>query len=184
MNGLSAANLGIRPRSPFDDEGLLVVDFAEPSAPFNAAFGHKARGSCVEVVGQYAVVGDWWMGFTVFDLSYEVFDPQTGAPLEGVFVAGWSREASSGLVGIARKDGQNGANAASQYLATRPPHPDLPGVLDALEQRLSQLPHPIVDKDGIARLDLAEQAEAARRGLETFKFGSNAEMLAAIEGRA
>ena len=36
-------------------------------------------------------------------ISYEVSDPETGKPMEGIFLAGWSRQASTGLVGIARE---------------------------------------------------------------------------------
>ncbi|TFG72131.1 MAG: hypothetical protein E4H27_03205, partial [Anaerolineales bacterium] len=42
--------------------------------------------------------------FPVDNISYEVYDPVAGAPVEGVFVAGWAREASKGQVGLARKD--------------------------------------------------------------------------------
>ncbi len=54
--------------------------------------------------------------YPVDGLSYEAYDPAAAAPIPGVFVAGWSREASSGLVGVARKDGENGAQALLQYL--------------------------------------------------------------------
>jgi ferredoxin--NADP+ reductase len=43
--------------------------------------------------------------FPVDCCSYEAYDPDVDKPIEGVFFAGWSREASSGLVGVARKDG-------------------------------------------------------------------------------
>ena len=58
--------------------------------------------------------------FPIDGISYEAYDQETGKPLEGVFMAGWSREASSGLVGVARKDGENGAKALLQYLQTLP----------------------------------------------------------------
>src|SRR5579872_3868883 len=38
--------------------------------------------------------------------SYEVFEPMTGKVMPGIFVAGWARKASEGLVGIARHDGE------------------------------------------------------------------------------
>ena len=41
--------------------------------------------------------------FPVDGISFEAYDPNLDRPIERVFVAGWSREASSGLVGIARK---------------------------------------------------------------------------------
>ena len=53
-------------------------------------------------------------------LSFEAFDPDLNRPIDRVFVAGWSREASSGLVGVARKDGENGARAVLEYLQTCP----------------------------------------------------------------
>jgi ferredoxin--NADP+ reductase len=53
-------------------------------------------------------------------LSFEAFDPDLNRPIDRVFVAGWSREASSGLVGIARKDGENGARAVLDYLQSAP----------------------------------------------------------------
>ncbi len=51
--------------------------------------------------------------------SYEAFDPQTDKPIEGIFVGGWSRKASDGLVGYARKDGINAAKAVWSYLQTK-----------------------------------------------------------------
>jgi ferredoxin--NADP+ reductase len=110
--------------------------------------------------------------------SYEVFDPQLDRIVEDVFVAGWSREASTGLVGIARKDGVNGARAVLQYLRALPlaSQPKL----DELEARLATLPKAVVHKDDLARLEAAEHQEAERRGLEEFKFATNEDMLAAM----
>jgi len=116
--------------------------------------------------------------FPMAGLSYEAFDPIAGQPVPGLFMAGWAREASTGLVGAARKDGINGAQAVLAYLAQLPP---LAGVdLDGLHQKLRQLPKPVVSKDDWARLEAVEREEAARRGVPEFKFGTNAEMLAAI----
>ncbi len=110
--------------------------------------------------------------------AYEAFDPQRGAIIEDAFVAGWSREASTGLVGIARKDGINGARAVLQYLQTRPPAAQAD--LTALEAHLSSLATPLVRKEDLARLEAVEHQEAERQGLEEFKFASNEEMLAAM----
>jgi ferredoxin--NADP+ reductase len=113
--------------------------------------------------------------------SYEAYDSQNDRPLEGVFVAGWSREASSGLVGAARKDGTNGANAVLQYLETAPPlNPGAHKALDALADRLGRLPRPPFDKAAWQMLEKVEQAEASRRGLVEFKFDSDEEMLQAV----
>ena len=116
--------------------------------------------------------------FPMAGLSYEAFDPIAGQPVPGLFMAGWAREASTGLVGAARKDGINGAQAVLAYLAQLPPLAG--GDLDGLHQKLRQLPKPVVSKDDWARLEAVEREEAARRGVPEFKFGTNAEMLAAI----
>ncbi len=115
--------------------------------------------------------------YPVDGISYEAFDPEANKPIEGIFVAGWSREASSGLVGVARKDGERGARAVLQYLETVHIPPE---AANALKQRLAQLGKPVVTKDDIARLEEAERAEAERQGLEEFKFAKNEEMLEAM----
>jgi ferredoxin--NADP+ reductase len=116
--------------------------------------------------------------FPVAGLCYEAYDPAASAPVEGVFVAGWSREASTGLVGAARKDGTNGAQAVLQYLETLPP---LAGAgQPALEARLRALPRPVVTKADWQRLEQVEAATAQRLGQTEFKFSTNAEMLAAM----
>jgi ferredoxin--NADP+ reductase len=119
--------------------------------------------------------------FPIDNLSYEAFDPQAEKPVEGVFVAGWSREASSGLVGVARKDGENGARATLQYLRAQPDTKDPAATLTMLKHRLAQIGKPVVSKEDIKKLDAYEQGEAARSGLEDFKLKTNAEMLAAMK---
>jgi ferredoxin--NADP+ reductase len=110
--------------------------------------------------------------------SYEAYDPESGRPIEGVFVAGWSREASTGLVGSARKDGTNGAEAVLQYLKNAPPVSANP--LAALAERLGRLPRPAFDKEAWKRLEEVEAVEAKQRGLVEFKFDSDEEMLEAL----
>jgi ferredoxin/flavodoxin---NADP+ reductase len=118
--------------------------------------------------------------FPVDGVCYEAFDPENNRPVERVFVAGWSREASSGLVGVARKDGECGAQAVLAYLENQPAlkNPDRP--LEQLHARLAKLDKTVVDKEAWQRLEAAERAEAGRLGLEEFKFKTNQEMLEAI----
>lgn len=97
---------------------------------------------------------------------------------EGMFVGGWSRQASNGLVGYARKDGINAARAVLQYLEGRTSGG---GSREAVLDRVAGLNKRIVTKEDIKRLESVEAAEAAKRGLEEFKFAANEEMLAAIE---
>ncbi|MBT3390155.1 MAG: FAD-dependent oxidoreductase [Chloroflexi bacterium] len=119
--------------------------------------------------------------FPVDELSFEVYDPENEQPIEGVFVAGWSREASSGLVGYARKDGEMGAEAVWQYLQTLAPGGD---VLGSVEQKLAMLPHAVVNKAQIEQLTAIEQARIETENLEDFKFDNNAEMLAILAAEA
>jgi len=119
--------------------------------------------------------------FPVDGNSYEAFDPDANRPVDRVFVAGWSREASSGLVGIARKDGESGAQAVLQYLQTLPPLKNPDHILEELLARLHSLEKHVVTKEEWQRLEAAEAAEAERLGLEEFKFKTNEEMLAAIQ---
>ena len=108
--------------------------------------------------------------FPIDDISYETNE-------EDIFVGGWSRQASSGLVGLARKDGTNASKVVWQYLQTKQPtQPHM----DALLAKLRSLGKPIVLKDNIKKLETVEQAEAQKRGLEAFKFDSNEEMLQAM----
>lgn len=108
--------------------------------------------------------------FPVDGHSYE-------SPFEDVFVGGWSRKASSGLVGIARKDGTNAAKAVLQYLGTK--QAGEPNV-SAVEEKLRSLGKPVVLKEHVKKLEAAEIEEAKQRGIEEFKFDSNEEMLKAV----
>lgn len=118
--------------------------------------------------------------FPVAGLAYEAYDPDLDRPIDRVFVAGWSREASSGLVGVARKDGENGSQAILQYLRTQPTLANPDQLLDGLRSRLELLEKPVVTKEHLHKLTEAELSQAQRLGVEDFKFSSNEEMLKAI----
>jgi ferredoxin--NADP+ reductase len=118
--------------------------------------------------------------FPIDGVSYEAFDPAAAAPIADVFVAGWARKASDGLVGVARKDGELGAHAVLQYLANKPAVTAVDALLQQTEQKLAELGKPIVTKPDWRRLEIAEGAEAQRQGLEFFKYSTNAAMLAAM----
>jgi ferredoxin--NADP+ reductase len=118
--------------------------------------------------------------YPVEELSYEVIDPDSEKPIDGIFVAGWSREASSGLVGVARKDGERGAKALLQYVETLSPPENIDEILEGVQERIRKLDVPVVTKQDIKRLEAAEADEAKRLSLEEFKFSSNEQMLAAM----
>jgi len=113
--------------------------------------------------------------FPIDGNSYETYDPNGEQDLSDIFVAGWARKASTGLVGIARRDGTNGAKAVLQYLATKPAIDDTP--IQNLEKRLNRLGKPSVNKDCLVTLFEAERQQALKLGLDDFRFKHNQEML-------
>lgn len=108
--------------------------------------------------------------FPIDNVSFE-------STVDGVFVGGWSRKASDGLVGYARKDGTNASKAVWQYLQTISP---IEANVEAVVAKVQSLSKPIVTKEDIKRLEAVEAEEAQKRGLEEFKFDSNEDMLNAM----
>jgi len=108
--------------------------------------------------------------FSIDGHSYE-------STIEGVFVGGWSRKASEGLVGYARKDGINASKAVWAYLQSK-----TPGVTnsDALAAKLKSVGKPVILKENIKKLEEVEHSEAQKRGVEEFKFDNNDDMLKAM----
>ncbi len=117
--------------------------------------------------------------FPVDGISYEAFDPAGHKPIGDIFVTGWAREASKGLVGVARRDGINAAHAVLRYLNTiAPSDTRLP---EELEMHLNDRGcFPITGKE-IARLEACEQQLAKQKGVEEFRFSTNPEMIKAIK---
>lgn len=118
--------------------------------------------------------------YPVDGVCYEIFDPGTCTPIDGIFVAGWARKASAGQVGLARKDARNCVKAAVQYLTEHPATAEPDAVMTKLEAKLGSLGKPVVSKTDYERLAEIERAEIEARGLEGFKFQTNEEMLAAM----
>lgn len=114
--------------------------------------------------------------------SYEAFNPASQQPIAHVYVAGWARKASDGLVGVARKDGTLGAEAALQDVRLQPglTAEQLAASLAQLQARLGALAKPVITQADLQRLTAAEQAEAQRLGVEDFKFASNEAMIAVL----
>lgn len=117
------------------------------------------------------------------DEAYQVYDPLSGKIITGMFVMGWSRQASDGLVGKAKQDGERGIQAINRYLQKV-----TPGKVRGLNPRLAELQRFLqarnirpVDYAEVCRLEDIERREAERRGQGFLKFVSNEEMLGAIE---
>jgi ferredoxin--NADP+ reductase len=101
--------------------------------------------------------------FPVGGISYEAFDPDLDRPIDRVFVAGWSREASSGLVGVARKDGENGAAAVLEYLKTLQPSKEVEQLCTYLERRLAVSGKVIITKSDLKHLRLLKAQSGRSR---------------------
>ncbi len=111
-------------------------------------------------------------------ISYEAYNLPIEEPIEGVFLAGWAREASTGLVGAARKDGMQGAQAVLSYLdSAELPSADPEQLFAILKESCPN--H--VCKDGWQRLVEIETARAAADALPEFKFPSNDAMLLELQ---
>lgn len=117
--------------------------------------------------------------FPINGISYESFDPILLKIIEDVFLAGWARKASDGLVGNARKDGVNAAQAIELYLQTL--ENSSSGNIEEIESFIWSRNKRAVDKFDLNNLLVVENKIAAEKSLEQFKFDSNDEMLSMIE---
>jgi ferredoxin--NADP+ reductase len=117
------------------------------------------------------------------DEAYQVFDPETGKVCEGLFVIGWSRQASDGVVGRAKQDGERGMAVVNRYLEKVPSGSaeSLDEKLAALRQFLQSRGVRLVDYSDVQKLEAVEKRESQNRGVEFFKYFTDDEMLAAID---
>lgn len=114
---------------------------------------------------------------------YEVYSPEQESVLKGVFVSGWSRKASDGLVGIAKKDAETGVKYLLQFLDENKKDNNL-----SADDRISKLKKLFSERNintiswrDLELLEKVELKEAEDRGLEFYKFDHNSEMLKVIE---
>lgn len=117
------------------------------------------------------------------DEAYQVYDPEKGEVIEGLFVIGWSRKASDGLVGKAKQDGERGMLAVQHYLEKIEPDSaeEVEAKLGRLRQVLRSRGVRFVEYPEVQQLEEVERQEAKRRGLEIFKFSADEDMLRVIE---
>jgi ferredoxin/flavodoxin---NADP+ reductase len=111
--------------------------------------------------------------------KYSVFDPKKGEVLPGMYVVGWARKPSEGLVGIARHDGEVGATHVLEYLAhlEEGRAASTKDIALYLDRRGIQT----VDKEDLRWLSRAEQEEAGLRSLISYSFDDDDAMLSAID---
>jgi len=169
-NTLIAVNGNIKPR------GLGTTRHIEANSVIFAI------GDTVDKDFSLPIFGDAYSvnphpAFPIDGISYEAFDPDADAPIKAVFLAGWARQASTGLVGVARKDGENAAKAVLQYLDTLSPLPHLEKKYNNFTSWLKTNFQQIVTKEDLLKLQAAEQEEIQARGVEDFKYSTNEDML-------
>jgi ferredoxin--NADP+ reductase len=113
---------------------------------------------------------------------YQPYDPATKEVLEGIYLIGWSRNASVGLVGIAKKDAEQGIKVVNAYLAAKEGFD--PAVIEqkieAVMDKLEENKVAFVTKDDIAVLEAKEREEAKKRNTWEYKYSSDDEMLGII----
>jgi len=117
--------------------------------------------------------------------AYQPYDPETKKALDGIFVAGWSRNASVGLVGVAKQDAERGMKVVNEYLKSKPglSSGEMEEKIEALIDTLTKKNAPIVTKEDIELLESAEQEEARARKTWDFKYTSDDKMLQVIAAR-
>jgi ferredoxin--NADP+ reductase len=113
--------------------------------------------------------------------AYEVFDPTCGKIQNGVFVTGWARKPSEGLVGIARHDGEVGAVHVLEYLQGLQAPASASASAAEIAQTLKRAGVLVVPKPDLDWLARAEEQECRLRNNPYYRFPDDAAMLAAIE---
>ncbi|HEY7534145.1 MAG TPA: FAD-dependent oxidoreductase [Nitrospiraceae bacterium] len=118
------------------------------------------------------------------DALFQAYDDSSGNTIDGVFLAGWARKASEGLVGVAKRDGEWCAEVVSRYLASKAPlsRAAADGLVSKLQATLKERNSRPVNAAGLRILETAEQAyKGPMDCIGTFKYVTNQEMLTFVE---
>jgi ferredoxin/flavodoxin---NADP+ reductase len=109
--------------------------------------------------------------------AYQVFDSAACKVGEGLYLVGWARKASEGLVGKARFDAEHGCDHVLKYLESKPNK--LSQDLDEIYRELSA-ESTIVIKEEVTRLLETESHVGRSLNHPEFRYATNAEMLQAM----
>ena len=118
------------------------------------------------------------------DALFQAYDEASGNVVEGIFLTGWARKASEGLVGIAKRDGEWCAEVLMRYLeskALREPS-QLNDTIRRLRALLAERKVRAIESEGLRFLEAAEKKQ--RPGTDCigeFKYATNQEMLDLIQ---
>lgn len=116
------------------------------------------------------------------DALFQAYDEVSGNLVDGVFLAGWARKASEGLVGVAKRDGDWCAEVVNRYLTTKTVSSQSKVVLEKLRTILKDRKSHPVDVKGLRALEAAEKAHKSTTDcIGEFKYASNQEMIGLIE---
>lgn len=121
------------------------------------------------------------------DALFQAYDETTGKAVDGVFLTGWARKASEGLVGVAKRDGEWCAEVVTRYLESKTSVQPVSAqaVTNTLTRLLKDRNSQPVNLAGLKALDVAEKAHtAATDCIGEFKYATNQEMLSLIERRS
>jgi ferredoxin--NADP+ reductase len=134
--------------------------------------------------GAFATVPEPWADEPERD-RYMVWDPASEAPVYDMFVVGWARKASDGLVGKARADAVQGCDEVLAYLDGR--FEKTPGEpASELGARLNALLHERgiswVDWPSVKKLYEHEATLADEHDVEEYKITNRSQMLEICNG--
>jgi ferredoxin--NADP+ reductase len=118
------------------------------------------------------------------DALFQAYDDKTGRILEGIFLTGWARKASEGLVGVAKRDGEWTAEVVTRYLETQPPRDRaaVQAILQGLQRHFTDRRVQAVTVEDLRILEAAEKAAPPVRScIGEFKYATNEEMLDEIQ---
>jgi ferredoxin--NADP+ reductase len=117
--------------------------------------------------------------------AYQPYDPEAKKALDGIFVAGWSRNASVGLVGVAKQDAERGMKVVNQYLAGKegPSAGEMEEKIETLLNRMKSKGVTVVTREDVELLEGAEQEAARARKTWDFKYTTDEKMLEVISAR-
>ncbi len=121
------------------------------------------------------------------DSLFQAYDEPSGKVLDGVFLTGWARKASEGLVGVAKRDGEWCAEVVTRYLEAQSARSqgNSDEMLRKLHRILKEREAHTVDVKGLRTLDAAEKAHSGPGDcIGEFKFTTNNDMLARIDKHA
>jgi ferredoxin/flavodoxin---NADP+ reductase len=117
--------------------------------------------------------------------AYQPYDPEAKKVLEGIYVAGWSRNASVGLVGVAKQDAERGMKVVNGYLGSKEGFTagEMEAKIEAILDMLQKKGASVVTREDVELLEEAEHDEARKRQTWDFKFPSDEKMLEVISAR-